>query len=153
MSKKKMVYSTEFKTKVVLEVLQGEKTLNEIAIKYNVVPKNIQNWKNTFLENAKMAMEPARAVKEYKEKNAELQKKINEYAKVVGTLTVEKEWLQGKLESLGLSDKKEFVEPKCEKISIAKQCEILGLNRSSLYYKANVNENKLKIKEHIQKIF
>ncbi len=49
MSKKRTVYSTEFKIKLVLEVLQGEKTLNEIAIKYNVVPKNIQNWKNTFL--------------------------------------------------------------------------------------------------------
>ncbi len=71
----------------------------------------------------------------------------------MGTLTVEKEWLHGKLESLGLSDKKEFVEPKCEKISIARQCEFLGLNRSSLYYKASVDENKLKIKEHIQKIF
>ena len=36
-------YSTEFKTKIVLEVLKGENTLNEIASKYNIIPKNIMS--------------------------------------------------------------------------------------------------------------
>ncbi len=31
MSTKRKIFTAEFKTKVVLEVLQGEKTLNEIA--------------------------------------------------------------------------------------------------------------------------
>jgi len=31
MSRKRTVYKTEFKTKLVLEVLKGDKTLNEIA--------------------------------------------------------------------------------------------------------------------------
>ena len=55
-------YSTEFKTKIVLEVLQGDKTLNEIASGYNIIPKNIMNWKKIFLENAVMAMEPSRDI-------------------------------------------------------------------------------------------
>ena len=33
MSKKMTKYSTEFKTKIVLEVIKGENTLNEIASK------------------------------------------------------------------------------------------------------------------------
>ena len=41
-------YSAEFKTKIVLEVLKGDKTINEIASEYNIIPKNIQNWKNIF---------------------------------------------------------------------------------------------------------
>ena len=45
MSRKRTVYTTEFKTKMVLEVLKGEKTLGEIASKHNVLPKNLQNWK------------------------------------------------------------------------------------------------------------
>ena len=67
MSRKMTQYSAEFKTKIVLEVLKGDKTINEIASEYNIIPKNIQNWKNIFLANAVVAMEPAKAVKEYKD--------------------------------------------------------------------------------------
>ena len=45
MSRKMAKYTTEFKTKIVLEVIKGEKTLNEIASQYNIIPKNIMNWK------------------------------------------------------------------------------------------------------------
>ena len=66
MSTKRTIYSAEFKTKVVLEVLQNEHTLAELACKHNITTKNIQNWKKIFLENTSIAMEPAKAVKEYK---------------------------------------------------------------------------------------
>ena len=39
MSRKRTTYSAEFKAKVVLEILEGEKTLNEIASKYDLLPK------------------------------------------------------------------------------------------------------------------
>ena len=101
MSRKMTKYTTSFKTKVVLEVLKGESTLNEIASKYNIIPKNIMNWKKIFMDNAELAMEPAKAIKEYKDVNIELQSKIDDYAKVVGKMTIEKEWLEGKLEIRG----------------------------------------------------
>ena len=44
MSKKRKTYTAEFKAKLVLEVLQEEKTLNEIASSYEILPKNLQNW-------------------------------------------------------------------------------------------------------------
>ncbi len=93
-------YSAEFKTKIVLEVLKGDKTINEIASEYNIIPKNIQNWKNIFLANAVVAMEPAKAVKEYKDEIEKLKAKNDEYAKIVGKLTVENNWMSGKLKSL-----------------------------------------------------
>ena len=43
MSKKRVTYSADFKAKVVLEILDGEQTLNEIASKHNLLPKNLQN--------------------------------------------------------------------------------------------------------------
>ena len=55
-------------------------------------------------------MEPAKAVKEYKEENLKLQAKLDEYAKVVGQLTVEKDWAVGKLKSLDLSNKKQIID-------------------------------------------
>ena len=67
MSRKRTTYSTKLKTQLVLEVLKGEKTLNEIASVNNITPKNLQNWKRQFLENAEIAMEPSKAVSEYKE--------------------------------------------------------------------------------------
>jgi len=39
MSRKRRTYSAEFKAKLVLEVLEGEKTLNEIASSYEILPK------------------------------------------------------------------------------------------------------------------
>jgi transposase-like protein len=51
----------------VLKLLQNEQTLAEIASKYNILPQNLVNWKKTFLANAEIAMEPSKAVKEYKE--------------------------------------------------------------------------------------
>jgi len=102
MSRKMTKYSTQFKTKIVLEVLREEKTLNEIASEYNIIPKNIMNWKKIFLENAEVAMEPAKAVKEYKDEINNLNKKVDEYAKKVGQLTLEKDWAVGKVKELGL---------------------------------------------------
>ena len=102
MSRKMTKYSTQFKTKIVLEVLREEKTLNEIASEYNIIPKNIMNWKKIFLENAEVAMEPAKAVKEYKDEINNLNKKVDEYAKKVGQLTLEKDWVVGKVKELGL---------------------------------------------------
>ena len=105
MSRKRTIYSAEFKTKLVLEVLREDKTLAEIASKNNITPKNLQNWKKTFLENAEVAMEPAKAVKEYKDELIELKSKIDEYAKTVGQLTLENNWMSGKLKSSDLSHK------------------------------------------------
>jgi putative transposase len=74
-------------------VLKNEKTLQEIASTNNITPKNLQNWKKIFLENAEIAMEPAKAVKEYKEELSAAQEQNEMLTKIVGKMTVEKEWL------------------------------------------------------------
>ena len=130
MSRKMTQYSAEFKTKIVLEVLKGDKTINEIASEYNIIPKNIQNWKNIFLANAVVAMEPAKAVKEYKDEIEKLKAKNDEYAKIVGKLTVENNWMSGKLKSLDSKKRQDIVEFKLSDISITRQSELLGVARS-----------------------
>jgi putative transposase len=66
MSKKRTTYSSAFKTKLVLELLQNESTLAEIVAKHNILPQNLVNWKKAFLANAEIDMEPSKAVKEHK---------------------------------------------------------------------------------------
>jgi len=68
-------------------------------------------------------------------------------------MTVEKEWLEGKLQNLDLSDKKELIEFELKYISVSTQCKLLNLNPSSLYYKPVVSRYKASLKEQINKIY
>ncbi len=154
MSRTRTVYSAEFKTRLVLELLKEDKTLTQIASKNNITPKNLQNWKKIFLNNAVVAMEPAKAVQEYKTVITQLEAKVGAYAKKVGQLTVENEWAVGKLKSLDSSYKKELVDKTDSKIiSVVKQCKLLNYNRSNLFYVPMVNPIKQDIKNEIVKIF
>ena len=155
MSKKRTNYTSAFKTKLVLELLQNESTLAEIASKHNILPQNLVNWKKTFLANAEIAMEPSKAVKEYKEELIKSQEQNERLTALVGKVTVEKEWLAKKLKSLGSSKLKQLIDlkPTSASLSINRQCQLLGINRSGLYYKPRVNHAKQIIKNHITKVF
>ncbi len=155
MSKKRKSYSSEFKVKLVLEVLKNEKPLAQIASENNVLVRNLQKWKKQFLENAEIAMEPAKAVKEYKEQIKELEKKVDKYAKTVGKLTVERDWAVGKLKSLDLSIKREMVQVQTNSdkdIAPSRKHELLGISRSYKYYTPVVNQTKEAIKQRIVEI-
>lgn len=45
MSKQRRQFSAEFKTKVVLELLEGSETTNQLASKYDILPKMLLGWK------------------------------------------------------------------------------------------------------------
>ncbi|MCX5774041.1 MAG: hypothetical protein NTX05_05470 [Fusobacteria bacterium] len=100
-------YTAVLKTKVVLEVLKNEKIRAEIATEYKVLPQSINSWKKIFLENAEIAMDPSKTVKKYKEEKAELRSKEKRNTKLIGKLTIEKEWVAEKLESLDSINKLE----------------------------------------------
>ena len=162
MSKKRTTYSSAFKTKLVLELLQNADTLAEIASKHNILPQNLVNWKKTFPANAEIAMEPSKAVKEYKEELVKSQEQNERLTALVGKVTVEKEWLAKKLKSLGSSELKQIIDLKPTSLrtstpkstlSINHQCQLLGINRSGLHYKPRVNHAKQTIKNHITKVF
>jgi len=160
MSKKRTSYTSAFKTKLVLELLQNESTLAEIASKHNILPQNLVNWKKTFLANAEIAMEPSKAVKEYKEELIKSQEQNERLTALVGKVTVEKEWLAKKLKSLGSSKLKQLIDLKpavsyssSSLPSVNHQCQLLGINRSGLYYKPRVNHAKQIIKNKITKVF
>ncbi|EJL29758.1 Transposase [Brevibacillus sp. BC25] len=92
---KRNQYTSEFKTKVVLEVLREEQTVIEIAGKYEMSPVMVSWWKPEFLERASMVfekktMEADKLKKEYESKQEHLEK-------LVGQLTVEVDWLKKKI--------------------------------------------------------
>ena len=134
MSTKRKTYSADFKSKLVLKVLEGGQTLNEVASKYEILPVNLKNWKKQFLENMSLAFDKSTVVKEYKNEIEILQKSNDILAKKVGNLTIEKEFLEGKLKGLVSSkSRRNFIDTKLD-ISLNKQCQLLSINKSSLYY-------------------
>jgi putative transposase len=156
MSVKRKTYSAEFKAKLVLEVLEGERTLNEIASAYEVLPKNLKNWKKQFMENMSLAFDKSTVVKEYKEEIETLQKSNDELAKKVGNLTIEKDFLEGKLVSLASSkERKTLVDAKLD-MSLNKQCQLLHVSKSSFYYtsvKPFSSDDDLKLLDAINNIY
>ncbi len=79
--------------------------------------------------------------------------KLDKYAKTVGQLTVENNWMRGKLKSSDLSSKKAMINFELKRLSVVQQCAILDISRSSLYYIPVVSEHKETIKEEIKSIF
>ena len=90
MSRKRKTYSADFKAKLVLEVLQEEKTLNEIAGSYEVLPKSLQSWKQQFLENMSLAFDKSAVVKEYKDRIEILEKEKDATSKKLVTRSTAK---------------------------------------------------------------
>jgi len=147
-------FSAEYKTKVVLELLESEVTISQLSKKYEITPKTIQNWKKQFLSNASMAFEPAKVVSEYKTEIEELKSQNDELAKALGKATIERDWALGKLNGLDIANKRDLVDSKLKELSMARQCELLKINRSMLYYQPQIMSlyNK-KIMDRIDEIY
>ncbi len=94
-------YSAEFKAKIVLEVLQGEKELNVIAAEQGINPNMIRGWKKEFLANASQAFCESKQEKEARRKEAALKKEQEQMLRTIGQLTLERDYLQGVFRQAG----------------------------------------------------
>ena len=103
MSNKKKQYGAQFKAKVALEAIRGEKTVSELASQYEIHPTMINGWKRKMLEEASQIFETEKQGKEIKE-NAESQ--INELYRQIGKLKVERDFLAERSYNWGCRPKK-----------------------------------------------
>ena len=96
-------YSAQFKTKLVLEVLKEERELGAIAQENGINPNMLRNWKREFLDNASTVFEnPKKAEKQAKRKEESLKKETDQMLKIIGQLTLERDFLQGCFRQCGL---------------------------------------------------
>ncbi|GAB1482721.1 hypothetical protein MASR2M78_15370 [Treponema sp.] len=86
-------YDKAFKSKVAIEALRGEKTLQELSVSYQVHPNMIAQWKRELIASAEMIFE--KKGKEQK-KEHEHEVKVDSLYKQIGLLQVEKEFLKKK---------------------------------------------------------
>ena len=103
-----------------------------------------------------LAFDKSAVVKEYKKEIEDLQKDKDLIAKKLGETIVEKEFLEGKLESLVSSkSRRAFIDTKLP-ISLTKQCKLLKISKSSLYYqpvKKFSSEGELELLNAINDIY
>ena len=122
--KKRKNHSPEFKAKVALEAIREELTLAELSKKYGVHPTQIGTWKRAAIENMATAFTRRGAAPEQ-----------------VSAADVDK--LHSKIGRLGFfsrslasvtRDARQKMVIRDHKLSMRKQCELLQLSRSRLYY-------------------
>lgn len=99
MVNKRKQYSAEFKAKVALEAVRGEKTVSELASQYEIHPTMINNWKRQLLEGASGVFEKGTEASQADESQ---QGQIDELYRQIGQLKVERDFLASKSAKLGL---------------------------------------------------
>ena len=136
MSRSRRNFSAEFKTNLVLQLLKGEKELNVLAVENDIQPNLLRNWKKEFLANASLAFDNKRE-DNLREKLAEERKEKAEYAKKVGQLTMQVDWLKKNLKKLSdLTTRVNLVRnlSTTKELPVSTGAKLLGINRTSVYY-------------------
>lgn len=103
MSNKRKQYSPQFKAKVALEAVRGEKTVSELSSQYEVHPTMINNWKRQLLEEASSVFDKGN---EANKANDSQQGQIDELYRQIGQLKVERDFLANRSAQLGLKSEK-----------------------------------------------
>lgn len=94
-------HSPQFKSKIVLTILSGEKELNAVCTENNLNPNMVRKWKQEFLENAHNIFDTKTQNKETTRKEQELKKSNSRMLKTIGQLTLERDFLQDCFRRLG----------------------------------------------------
>ena len=152
MSRKRRNFSAKFKSGLVIELLKGEKDLNTLATENNIQPNLLRNWKREFLNNASAVFDDKRE-ENLKEKLVEERKEKAEYAKKVGQLTMQVDWLKKNLKKFAdLTTRVNLVRNllTTKELPASVGASLLDINRTSIYYKGSpVSDDELACKEII----
>ena len=155
MSRTRRNFSTKFKSELVIELLKGEKNLNAIATENNIQPNLLRNWKKEFLDKAYAVFDDTRE-DNLKEKLALERKEKAEYAKKVGQLTMQVDWLKKNLKKhLDLTTRVNLVQNllKTKELPVKTGAALLDINRTSVYYKGTpISQEELDCKSIIDRL-
>lgn len=117
-----------------MEVLKGERLLNDIASENNVHPNMLTLQKTEAANNLHVLFENenAKMRKQAKQYEAQIQKLYTQ----IGKLTAQYEWMKKNLESnFQQEERVSMIDFNDSDFSVSAQAWMLGLNRTSLYYK------------------
>lgn len=103
MSRKRKQYSPEFKAKVALAAIRGDKTIAELGAQYELYPAQINTWKRELLENASELFDKGKSASKAK---SDAKAENDELYRQIGKLKVERDFLAERSAQLGLPSEK-----------------------------------------------
>src|SRR4051812_24132798 len=128
MAGKRKIHTPPFKAKVALAAHKGDRTVNERAGQFDVHPPLTHAWKKHLRAGAEEVFEgPAKAA------SADAEARQAELFEQIGRLKMELEWLKKKSPP-SAEVRRSLVEVNHPELSVRRQCELLGLPRSTFYY-------------------
>jgi putative transposase len=138
-------HSPAFKAKVALEALKGEKTIAQLAVHYDVHANQITSWKSQLLENAagiwrRRAGERGRSRTDPRA----ARKNWRTYCRA--------RFFRLRARSLPRTERTTMIDQGA-KLSVTRQCELLELNRTGVYYTPRpVRKEDLRIMRRIDEL-
>lgn len=126
-------YSPTEKAQIVLEALQDEKTLAQIAAEHKVHPNQIYKWKAEALQGLPNLF--SNEDRETRHLEAAHARELQELYAEIGRLTTQLGWLKKNLAStLMRNERLALIDWDAVELPLKTQAELLSLNRSGLYY-------------------
>ncbi|MEW9676070.1 IS3 family transposase [Lentibacillus sp. L22] len=151
---KRKRYTAEFKSQIVLEVLKEEKSMSQIASEHGIHVNQIHKWKTQFLQDMPQIFEKQN--KDLEKMKAEHEAQVENLYAEVGKLTTQLSWLKKKnlASTMTKKERMELVDWNDAELSISEQAKLLGINRSSLYYKPVLpSAEEVAVKHRIDEIY
>ncbi|MDD4464842.1 MAG: IS3 family transposase [Desulfobacterales bacterium] len=137
-------HAPAFKAKVALDALKGDQTIVELSQRYQVHPNQITEWKKQLLERAADVFS--------KDRKPEQGPGVKELHAKIGQLSMENDFLFRCARSHRRCERQEMID-KEEKLPVTRQCKLLELNRSGVYYKpAPLSERDIELMRQIDEI-
>jgi putative transposase len=97
MPRKRLARTAEFKAKVALAAIQGEKTVQQLSALYGTHPTQVQQWKKQLLAGAASLFETG----DRSQVAGAQQAREAELFEQIGRLNMELDWLKKKAAGLG----------------------------------------------------
>jgi putative transposase len=110
-------HSPAFKAKVALAAIQGDETIAQLAIRFEVHPSQIHSWKKALVEGA-----PGLFAADQK-------------APAHRSAEGGKGFFGAKVRSMSRDQRKGMIDRAHPQVSLSRQCALLDINRASVYYR------------------
>ncbi|MEZ5985235.1 MAG: IS3 family transposase [Hyphomonas sp.] len=144
---KRRNFTDQFKAKVALEALRGDKTVQEIAAKHQLHPNQVSTWKRQAIEGMADVFSGGK-------QSGPTEAEVKELHAKIGRLAVENGFFVGRAEAMSPEKKRAMIKRDHPQLSISQQCKLVRLSRSAFYYTpAGIDADTLAMMKEIDRVF
>ena len=126
---KRRRFTADFKAKVALEALRGDKPIQQFAAKHKVHPNQVSAWKRQAMDGLSAVFSNG-AEKARMDHDGE----IHDLKVKIGQLTVELRFFGQRAQAMSRGERKAMIARERPGLSLSRQCRLLTIGRSSFYY-------------------